>query len=100
MKDTNFVNTNGLPVDNHYTSAHDIAIMSRELLKHDVISKYLTTWMDRVVVGKKQITVGLANANKLIKHYQGATGVKTGFTQQAKYCLSASAKRGDTHLLQ
>ena len=99
MKDTNFVNTNGLPVDNHYTSAHDIAIMSRELLKHDVISKYLTTWMDQVVVGKKQITVGLANTNKLIKHYQGATGVKTGFTQQAKYCLSASAKRGDTHLI-
>ena len=99
MKDTNFVNTNGLPVDNHYTSAHDIAIMPRELLKHDVISKYLTTWMDQVVVGKKQITVGLANTNKLIKHYQGATGVKTGFTQQAKYCLSASAKRGDTHLV-
>lgn len=99
MKDTNFVNTNGLPVDNHYTSAHDIAIMSRALLKHDVISKYLTTWMDQVVVGKKQITVGLANTNKLIKHYQGATGVKTGFTQQAKYCLSASAKRGDTHLV-
>ncbi|WP_296644979.1 D-alanyl-D-alanine carboxypeptidase family protein [Romboutsia sp. 13368] len=99
MKDTNFVNTNGLPVDNHYTSAHDIAIMSRELLKHDVITKYLTTWMDQIVVGKKQVTVGLANTNKLIKHYQGATGVKTGFTQQAKYCLSASAKRGDTHLV-
>lgn len=99
MKDTNFANTNGLPVENHYTSAHDIALMSRELLKHDVISKYLTTWMDQVVVGKKQTTVGLANTNKLIKHYQGATGVKTGFTQQAKYCLSASAKRGDTHLI-
>lgn len=99
MKDTNFVNTNGLPVDNHYTSANDIALMSRELLKHDVINKYLTTWMDQVVVGKKQTTVGLANTNKLIKHYQGATGVKTGFTQQAKYCLSASAKRGDTHLV-
>lgn len=99
MKDTHFVNTNGLPVDNHYTSAHDIALMSRELLKHDVINKYLTTWMDKVVVGKKQATVGLANTNKLIKHYQGATGVKTGFTQQAKFCLSASAKRGDTHLV-
>ena len=99
MKDTNFVNTNGLPVDNHYTSAHDIAIMSRELLKHDVITKYLTTWMDQIVVGKKQVSVGLANTNKLIKHYQGATGVKTGFTQQAKYCLSASARRGDTHLV-
>ena len=99
MKDTHFANTNGLPVDNHYTSAYDIATMSRELLKHDAISKYLTTWMDSVVVGKKQTSIGLANTNKLIKHYQGATGVKTGFTQQAKYCLSASAKRGDTHLV-
>lgn len=99
MNDTHFANTNGLPVDNHYTSAHDIAIMSRELLKHDVINKYLTTWMDQVVVGKKQVNVGLANTNKLIKHYQGATGVKTGFTQEAKYCLSASAKRGETHLV-
>lgn len=99
MKDTHFANTNGLPVDNHYTSAYDIAMMSRELLKHDVISKYLTTWMDSVVVGKKQTSIGIANTNKLIKHFQGATGVKTGFTQQAKYCLSASAKRGDTHLV-
>lgn len=99
MKDTHFVNTNGLPVDNHYTSANDIAIMSRELLKHEMISKYLTTWMDQVVVGKKQSTIGLANTNKMVKHYQGATGVKTGFTQEAKYCLSASAKRGDTHLV-
>ena len=99
MKDTHFANANGLPVDNHYTSAYDIATMSRELLKHDVISKYLTTWMDSVVVGKKQTSIGIANTNKLIKHFQGATGVKTGFTQQAKYCLSASAKRGDTHLV-
>ncbi|MDK2584986.1 D-alanyl-D-alanine carboxypeptidase family protein [Romboutsia sedimentorum] len=99
MKDTHFVNTNGLPVENHYTSAHDIALMSKELLKHESISKYLTTWMDKVVVGKKQATVGLANTNKMVKHYQGTTGVKTGFTQQAKYCLSASAKRGDTHLV-
>ncbi|HBG0434789.1 TPA: D-alanyl-D-alanine carboxypeptidase [Clostridioides difficile] len=99
MNDTHFANTNGLPVANHYTSAHDIALMSRELLKHEMISKYLTTWMDKVVVGKKQVTVGLANTNKLIKHYQGATGVKTGFTQEAKFCLSASAKRGNTHLV-
>lgn len=99
MKDTNFVNTNGLPVDNHYTTAYDIALMSKELLKHDAISKYLTTWIDSVVVGKKQATIGLANTNKMVKHYQGTTGVKTGFTQQAKYCLSASAKRGDTHLV-
>ena len=78
MKDTNFVNTNGLPVDNHYTSAYDIALMSRELLKHQMIEKYLTTWMDSVVVGKKQAKIGLANTNKMIKYYNGATGVKTG----------------------
>lgn len=99
MKDTNFVNTNGLPVDNHYTSAYDIALMSKELLKHEKISKYLTTWMDEVVVGKKQAKIGISNTNKLIKHYSGATGVKTGFTQQAKYCLSASALRNNTHLI-
>lgn len=99
MKDTHFANTNGLPIDNHYTSAHDIALMSRELLKHESINKYLTIWMDEVIVGKKQIKVGLANTNKMIKHYQGSTGVKTGFTQEAKYCLSASAKRGETHLV-
>lgn len=99
MKDTNFVNTNGLPVDNHYTSAYDIALMSKELLKHKKISKYLTTWMDEVVVGKKQAKIGISNTNKLVKHYSGATGVKTGFTQQAKYCLSASALRNNTHLI-
>ena len=74
MNDTNFVNTNGLPVDNHYTSAYDIALMSKELLKHKKISKYLTTWMDEVVVGKKQAKIGISNTNKLVKHYQGATG--------------------------
>ena len=99
MKDTNFVNTNGLPVDNHYTSAYDIALMSRELLRHQMIEKYLTTWMDSVVVGKKQAKIGLANTNKMIKYYNGATGVKTGFTGAAKYCVSASAKRGKTHLV-
>ena len=99
MNDTNFVNTNGLPVDNHYTSAYDIALMSKELLKHKKISKYLTTWMDEVVVGKKQAKKGISNTYKLVKHYQGATGVKTGFTQQAKYCLSASALRNNTHLI-
>ena len=99
MNDTNFVNTNGLPVDNHYTSAYDIALMSKELLRHKKISKYLTTWMDEVVVGKKQAKIGISNTNKLVKHYTGETGVKTGFTQQAKYCLSASALRNNTHLI-
>lgn len=99
MNDTNFVNTNGLPVDNHYTSAYDIALMSKELLTHKKISKYLTTWMDEVVVGKKQAKIGISNTNKLVKHYSGTTGVKTGFTQQAKYCMSASAMRNNTHLI-
>lgn len=99
MNDTNFINTNGLPVDNHYTSAYDIALMSKELLAHTKISKYLTTWMDEVVVGKKQAKIGISNTNKLVKHYSGTTGVKTGFTQQAKYCLSASAIRNNTHLI-
>ncbi|MFI3209575.1 MAG: D-alanyl-D-alanine carboxypeptidase family protein [Peptostreptococcaceae bacterium] len=99
MKDTNFVNTNGLPVENHYTTAYDIALMSKELLSHDAISKYLNTWMDTIVVGKNKTSVGLVNTNKLVKHYEGTTGVKTGFTNEAKYCLSASAKRGDTHLV-
>lgn len=99
MNDTNFINTNGLPVDNHYTSAYDIALMSKELLSHKKISKYLTTWMDEVVVGKKQAKIGISNTNKLVKHYSGTTGVKTGFTQQAKYCLSASAIRNNTHLI-
>ena len=66
MVNTNFVNTNGLPVENHYTTAYDIALMSKELLSHEIISKYLTTWMDNVVVGKNKNTVGLANTNKLV----------------------------------
>lgn len=99
MKSTNFANTNGLPVDNHYTSAYDIALMSRELLNHEIIKPYLTTWMDKVVVGKKQATIGISNTNKMIRYYSGATGVKTGFTGDAKYCVSASAKRGKTHLI-
>ena len=99
MNDTHFSNTNGLPVDDHYTSSYDIALMSKELLRHEKISKYLTTWMDEVVVGKKQAKIGISNTNKLVKHYAGTTGVKTGFTQEAKYCLSASAIRNNTHLI-
>lgn len=99
MVNTNFVNTNGLPVENHYTTAYDIALMSKELLSHEIISKYLTTWMDNVVVGKNKNTVGLANTNKLVKYYNGTTGVKTGFTNEAKFCVSASAKRDNTHLV-
>ena len=100
MQDTNFVNCTGLDDDdsakNHKTSAYDIAIMSRELLKnHPDIKKYTTIWMDTVRNG----AFGLSNTNKLVRFYQGATGLKTGFTSQAGYCLSASALREDMELV-
>lgn len=95
MNDTHFANCNGLPVEDHYTSAYDIAIMSRELLKHDIIRPYLETWMDTLRNGQ----FGLSNTNKLIKTYQGATGIKTGSTNEALYCLSASAKRDGMELI-
>jgi D-alanyl-D-alanine carboxypeptidase (penicillin-binding protein 5/6) len=96
MKDTHFVNTNGLPVEDHYTSAYDIAIMSKELLKHKVASEWFRTWQTTVTVGlkgKKQTEFGLTNTNRLIKLYPGANGIKTGFTQEAGYCLSGSATK-------
>jgi D-alanyl-D-alanine carboxypeptidase (penicillin-binding protein 5/6) len=100
MQDTNFVNCTGLDDDpvakNHKTSAYDIAVMSRELLKnHPGIKKFPTIWMDTVRNG----TFGLSNTNKLVRFYQGATGLKTGFTSQAGYCLSASALREGLELV-
>ena len=100
MNDTNFVNCTGLDDDpgaeNHKTSAYDIALMSRELLKnHPDIKKYTTIWMDTVRNG----TFGLSNTNKLIRFYSGATGLKTGFTSGAGYCLSASAQRDGMELI-
>ena len=100
MLDTNFVNCTGLDDDdsakNHKTSAYDIALMSRELLKnHPDIKKFTTIWMDTVRNG----AFGLSNTNKLVRFYQGATGLKTGFTSQAGYCLSASALREDMELI-
>ncbi|QUH26587.1 D-alanyl-D-alanine carboxypeptidase family protein [Serpentinicella alkaliphila] len=96
MVNTNFVNTNGLPADGHVTTAYDIALMSRELLKHKDVTVWLTTWMDSVDVGvKKQSTQQLVNTNKLLRTYQGINGIKTGFTQEAMHCLSASATRGN-----
>ena len=102
MVDTNFVNTNGLPVANHYTSAYDIALMSKELLKHEKIQDWFSIWMTNITVGlpgKKQTELGLTNTNRMIRTYPGANGIKTGFTQDAGYCLSASAKKGDLDLI-
>jgi len=100
MKDTHFVNCTGLDDDDaaktHLTSAHDIALMSRELLaNHPDIKNYTTIWMDTVRNGE----FGLSNTNKLIRFYQGATGLKTGFTSGAGYCLSASAQRDGMELI-
>ncbi len=95
MFDTNFVNPYGLDAEEHYTSAYDVAIMSRELLKHQLIRKYLTTWVGTLRGGK----FGLTNTNKLVKFYRGCTGVKTGSTDKAKFCISASAQRNALELI-
>lgn len=100
MNDTHFVNCTGLDDDadakEHKTSAYDIALMSRALLKdHPDIKKFTTIWMDTVRGG----TFGLSNTNKLVRFYSGATGLKTGFTSEAGYCLSASAMREDMELI-
>ena len=100
MNDTHFVNCTGLDdgpeAANHRTSAHDIALMSRELMKHHPdIKKFTTIWMDTVRGG----AFGLSNTNKLIRFYPGATGLKTGFTSGAGYCLSATAEREGLELI-
>ena len=100
MNDTNFVNCTGLDdgeaAEPHKTSAYDIALMSRELmLHHPDIKKFTTIWMDTVRDG----AFGLSNTNKLIRFYPGATGLKTGFTQGAGYCLSATAEREGLELM-
>lgn len=100
MVNTHFANSSGLPIDDHYTSAYDIALMSRELLKYDSISKYLTSYMEDLLVGrKKDDTQTMVNTNKLIRDYDGTTGIKTGSIDSAGYCMSASAKRGDLQLI-
>ena len=100
MHDTNFVNCTGLDDDpaakDHKTSAYDIALMSRELLKnHPDIKKFTTIWMDTVRNG----AFGLSNTNKMVRFYSGCTGLKTGFTSGAGYCLSASAQRDGLELI-
>ena len=96
MNDTHFVNCTGLTAEGHVTSAHDIALMSRELLlHHPEVRNYTTIWMDTLRNG----TFGLSNTNKLIRFYDGATGLKTGFTQEAGYCISATAERDGMELI-
>ena len=97
MNNTHFENVTGLDDDTvkHLTSAYDIALMSRELLKHETITKYSTIWMDTIRDG----AFGLTNTNRLIRFYKGATGLKTGSTGKAGFCMSATAERDGMHLI-
>lgn len=102
MEETHFVNACGLDVDGHVTSAYDIALMSRELMtRFPEIQEYTTTWQDSIVhkTRKGESEFGLTNTNKLIKWYEGATGLKTGSTGKALYCLSGTAERDGLHLI-
>lgn len=94
-ENTNFENPNGLPTDNAYSCAKDVALITAELLKHPTILEYTSIWMDTIRDG----AFGLANTNKLIRFYPGANGIKTGYTDTAKYCLSASAVRDGMTLI-
>lgn len=94
MSNTEFVNTTGLD-DGGYSCAGDVALMTRELLKHPLIFDYTTIWMDTIRGG----SFGLSNTNRLIRFYKGANGMKTGFTTEAKYCVSATAERDGMQLI-
>jgi D-alanyl-D-alanine carboxypeptidase (penicillin-binding protein 5/6) len=97
MQNTHFENTNGLDdsTENHVTSARDIAIMTKALIRHEKVFDYATIWMDTIRNG----TFGLSNTNKLIRFYKGATGLKTGSTEKAKFCISATAERDGLSLI-
>jgi D-alanyl-D-alanine carboxypeptidase (penicillin-binding protein 5/6) len=98
MKDTSFKNCTGLSAEGHLTSAYDISVMSRELLKHPQILKYSGTYMETISEGRKT-PIGLVNHNKLVRFFDGCDGLKTGFTNEAKYCISATAMRNNVRML-
>lgn len=98
MTNTTFKNCNGLPAEGHLSTANDIAIMSKELLKHPTILKYTGTYMDTISEGRKS-PIELVNHNKLVRFFEGCDGLKTGFTNEAKYCISATAVRNGVRML-
>ncbi|TVY04660.1 D-alanyl-D-alanine carboxypeptidase family protein [Cohnella terricola] len=98
MKNTKFANCNGLPAEGHVSSARDIALMSRELLKYEGITKYTGLYQDYLRKGSPK-PFWLVNTNKLVRFYSGADGLKTGFTSEAKFCLSATARRENMRLI-
>lgn len=98
MKDTTFKNCSGLSVPGHVTTAYDISLMSRELLKHPKVLKYTGTYMETISEGRKS-PIGLVNHNKLVRFFKGCDGLKTGFTNEAKYCISSTAVRDGVRVL-
>lgn len=98
LNDTHYVNASGLPAEGQYTTARDVAELSREVLKHPTYFEYSGIWMDEIVHKGGRVTQ-LVNTNRLIRFYEGADGIKTGSTNEAKYCVSATAKRGDERFL-
>ncbi|NHN28785.1 D-alanyl-D-alanine carboxypeptidase family protein [Paenibacillus agricola] len=98
LKNTHFVNCNGLPADNHYSSAYDIAEMSRELLKHEEITQFTGMYQDYLRKDTAK-PFWLVNTNKLVRFYSGADGLKTGYTNEAKFCLAATAKRDNFRII-
>ncbi|HHY78615.1 MAG TPA: D-alanyl-D-alanine carboxypeptidase [Clostridiales bacterium] len=100
MKDTTFKNCHGLHDEGHVTSAYDVAIMSRELLKHEKIFDYISKYIVNVTVGKKNNVVReLVNKNKMVRFYEDVDGIKTGYTEKAMYCISVTAKRNNMRLI-
>lgn len=98
MENTHFVNTTGLPAEGHYTTARDVARMAIELAGHELYYRYSTIWLDEVVHESGRST-SLTNTNRLIRLYEGCDGIKTGSTNEAGYCMAATAKRGEMRLI-
>ena len=98
LKNTNFVNVHGLDVDNHYSSAYDMAVIARELLKHEKILEYSSLYEDYLIKPDGSKT-WLVNTNKLVRFYAGVDGLKTGYTSAAKYCLTATAKKNNIRFI-
>lgn len=98
LENTVFQNTTGLPAKNHYSTANDMAIIAKELLKHESITEYTSIYEDYLRKGQDN-EFWLVNTNKLVRFYQGADGLKTGYTSEAKYCLTATAKKDDMRVI-
>nr|WP_281250295.1 D-alanyl-D-alanine carboxypeptidase family protein [Virgibacillus proomii] len=98
LKNTKFQNSTGLPADDHYSTAYDMAIMSKELLKHESVTTYTSIYEDYLRKGKEN-EFWLVNTNRLVKFYPGVDGLKTGYTSEAKYCLTATAEKDDMRVI-